>query len=176
MTTTLSSREKKILLVTAGIALGALVYRFGVEPYLNAWQTLAADIRVAEARLQKTRLLLRKKPAIEEAFQKLLGNPPEAAEGAEEGLTTVLQEIEAMAQKSRLHVLGMRPMPQREKPPFIEHGVEIRAEGSAPQFAKFVYSLFHSPYALKIEKLELTSKAGESTLLKGLLVVNSISQ
>ena len=67
---TLAPREKKIVMVTTAVALFALLYHFLLEPFFREWRGLATEIRVTEARLRKTRLLLRKKSEIERDFQK----------------------------------------------------------------------------------------------------------
>ena len=171
----LSSRERKILFLTAGVVLLGLLYHFLIEPFFTKWQDVSKEIQTAEVRLQKTRLLLRKRSEIEKRFQRYAG-ALEKVEGSGGGITAVLQEVEALAQKSRLKVLGMRPLPKRQKEFFQEQGLEVNAQGTAPQFARFIYDLLGSPNALKIEKLELSSTSGKTPLLKAFIVVTTLTQ
>ena len=164
-------REKRILMTTAGIVVVALLYHFLLEPFSKQWRDFSTEIQVAEARLHKTRLLLRKKTEIEEEFRKY-ASVSQPSSGA---MTGILQEVEGLAQKAGLEILDMRPLPQKKKGLFQEQGLEVSAEGNAPQFAQFVYSLLESPNSLKIEKLELNSKAGQSQLLRALVVVTTLT-
>ena len=171
MMPSLLRREKKVLTVTTSVVVLALLYHFLLDPFVREWRGLATEIRAAEAHLQKTRLLLKKKSEIEEAFRKYTGVAQEGAPA----MTGILQEVEGLAQKARLQVLDMRPLPEKRKGFFQEQGLEVSAEGSAPQFAQFVYSLLESPNSLKIEKLELTSKVGQNQLLRALIVVTTLT-
>ena len=83
-------REKRILFFTAGVAALAILYHFLLEPFCRTWKELSTEVRVAEARLQKTRYLLRKKSDIEEAFKKYSGASLEKEEGSEEVMTGIL--------------------------------------------------------------------------------------
>ena len=168
---TLAPREKKIVMVTTAVALFALLYHFLLEPFFREWRGLATEIRVTEARLRKTRLLLRKKSEIERDFQKYRASSKDSSEA----MTGILQEVESLAQTVSLEILDMRPLPQKKKGIFQEQGLEVSAEGSASQFARFVYSLLGSPNSLKIEKLELSSKAGQNNRLRALIIVTTLT-
>ena len=91
-------------------------------------------------------------------------------------MTGILQEVESLSQKAGLQILDMRPLPQKKKGTFKEQGVEMSAEGSAPQFAQFVYSLLESSNALKIERLELSSKSGQDQVLRAILIITTLSK
>lgn len=166
-------RERKIIFFTVTFSIAALCYHFWLDPFFKEWKGLSTEIRVAEARLQKVRLLLRKKSEIEKAFQKYTA----ISEGdSAEAMTGILQEVEALSQKASLEILDMRPLPQKRKGYFKEQGLEVSAEGTAPQFAQFVYSLLESPNSLKIERLELSSKSGQDQLLRALIIVTTINK
>lgn len=168
-------REKRILLLTLAVATAAFLYYFVCDPFFREWASLSADIRLTEGRLRKIRLLLGKKMEIEGAFKKYAG--PMLGKEISEGLITgTLQEVEGLAQKTQLKILEMRPLPQRQKEFFQEQGVEVSAEGTAPQFAQFIYSLLESPHALKVEKIELSSKSGQNQPLRAILIVTTITK
>jgi|GEM_PF-652909 len=173
---TLFPREKKVLLFTALVAGFALLHHFLLDPFFKEWRDLSAEIRLTETRLRKIRLLLRKKTDIESAFKKYTGLSSKKEEGSEEKMTGVLQEIETLAQKSSLKILELRPLPQKRKEFFLEQGLEVSAEGTASQFAQFIYSLLDSPNSLKIEKLELNSKSGQDQLLRALVIVTTLTK
>ena len=173
---TLFPREKKVLLCTLAVAVFALLYHFLLDPFFKEWKDLSSEIRLTETRLRKIRLLLRKKTEIEGAFKKYTGLSLKKEEASGERMTGILQEVETLAQKSGVKILDMRPLPQKQKEFFLEQGLEISAEGTAPQFAQFIYSLLGSPNSLKIEKLELNSKSGQDQLLRALVIVTTLTK
>lgn len=172
----LSPRERRIVLAALGVALLALFYQMVLEPFLKKWHSVSKEIRVTEVRLQKTQSLLGKEADLERLFKQYVGVSLEEKGGDEATLTAILQEVEAMAQRSGLKVLEMRPLSQRKVSLFQERGLEVSAEGSASQFAQFVYALLDSPHSLKIEKLELYSKSEQDPLLRGILVVSVLTR
>ncbi len=176
MLPTLYPREKRILWVTAAVLIAALCYLFLLDPFFREWRTLSSRIQLAQGKLQRTRLLLKRKSEIEAAYQALTGGSTDRSKAPESVVTQMLQEVEDLAQKSGLNILELRPLPGRKKGFFQEQGLELSAEGTAPQFARFIYSLFESPNPLKIEKLELRSKSGGDPSLRGILVLSTLLQ
>jgi len=171
---TLQTREKKFLSATLTVVVVAIVYQFFLDPFFQEWRGLAGEIHLAKARLQKTERLLKKQEKIESAFLKY--GSFSSKEKPETLITGVLQELEELAQTKKLKILDMRPLPLRQKEFFQEQNLEVSAEGTAPQFAQFIYGLLDSPNALKIERLELSSKAGDDQLLRALIIVSAVTR
>ena len=108
----IAPRERKILIFTTLLSAVALLYHFLLDPFFKEWRELSTEIRMAEARLQKTRFLLKKKMEIEAVFQKYAAI---SKEESGEVMTGILQEVEGLSQKAQLEILDMRPLPQKKK-------------------------------------------------------------
>jgi len=168
-----SLREKKILFWTVGIVLFAVLYHFLWDPFFKEWRELSGNIALAQARLQRTHFLLKRKSQIESEFKKMTGASLSSAT-SEEVTTEMLQEVERLSQTHLLVILEMRPLPAKRKEAFLEQGLEVSVEGTASQFAKFIYSLQDTPGSLTIERFELTSKSGPDQRLKGNLLITTL--
>ena len=173
MTALLSAREKKILLLTGGIVLLTVVYHFFSEPFFKEWRELTGNIQLAEARLQRTHFLLKRKSQIEPEFKKMTGTSLGEGE-SDEVATEMLQEVERLAQTHLLKILEMRPLPAKRKELFMEQGLEVSVEGTAGQFARFIYALRDTPTSMVIERLELSSKSGPDQRLRGSMLITTI--
>lgn len=169
----LSPREKKVLLLTAGIVSVTALYHFLWNPFFKEWRELSGNIQLAEARLQRNHFLLKKKSQIEGDFKKMMGASLSVGE-SDEAATEMLQEVERLAQTHLLKILEMHPLPAKQKESFRIQGLEVSVEGTAGQFAKFIYALQSAPGSLAIERLELSSKSGPNQQLRGVILITTL--
>lgn len=170
----ISKREKTILAATASTVGLALLYFLGLGSFVNEWQKSGQEIVLLEAKLKRSASLAKRKSAIASEFKTYSGLL--SARDSGQMRTQTLSEIEKVTREQSLKVIEMRPLPARRQGPFQEYVVEVNLEGTMDQLVQFIYHLQGTSGLLRVERLQITTKGSQSSLLKAVMTVSRLAK
>ena len=170
----LSKREKIIMFVTAALIVAALTYNLAIEPLVERWRTLDAQIAAKVTVLMKNKLLLQKYKSLESEYTKY---PALLDEGISEGgdLAITLREIENISKKSSCHIANVKPQTSKKLGKYKEISFDLSVEGGIEEITRFLYEVETSKNCLRVRRFSITPKSGDPTKLKGTLLVSKLS-
>lgn len=159
----LNKRERVILYIAIGAIVFAAALNLVILPFYARNDLMNKEIRAAQVKLNKYRLLIEEKDKIQEQINAI---PALAATGqqGDDNLMNILTEIERLAQDADVRIIDIRPQK--------ENLIDLRVEGRMDEYLKFIYNLECSPSFLKIKKLQLASQP-QSLILQGSFTVNA---
>jgi hypothetical protein len=159
----LSKREKVILYSTIGVILFAVIFNVLLYPLMDRNTRLNKEIELTRQKLKKYLWLLSQKDIIENKYSKF--SQALKAPAQEDPLVAGLAQLENMAKEANIRIIDMRPEAQpKAQGPYKEAMIELRAEGGAEGFLKFIYEIENSLSLLKIKKFQLSSRANAQVL------------
>ena len=153
----LSTREKIIACATvAAVLLGLFLRWMDARPARGGPGT---GIREISAKIQKCKALLAAKErwiAVERPFYENI----QKAASKQDLFVRGLSELEALAEKSGIRVLEIRPQGSFKKVSSFEEAlVDLRTEGSAADHVKFVHAMTRSLWLYDIRRFQLAAKS-----------------
>ena len=89
-------------------------------------------------------------------------------------MAKILGEIEALARKSSVYLVDMKPRKPREVEFYKEYTVEIEAEGYMESLMSFIYQVNTSSQLLRIETLRLNLTKGGSNVLSASMLITKV--
>lgn len=170
----ISKREKTLILLTLLAIFGSLLYSFVVEPLSRNYVQLQQEIQSKRIRLIKNTKLMRDKDIIEKEFE-VYGQHLLTKGSNEEEMASVLSEIEKIGKSSGIYLSDVKPQKIRDMGYYKLLLVEIKFQASMQTLSKFIYDLRNSSLLLKVQRLQINIQGGESALLEGLIQISKIS-
>lgn len=170
---TLSKRERAILYITVGIICAVGLYSFAIEPGAKKWMEINGQILAKRVRFQKDLKLIAQRDEIQAHYARFASAIRKKGSDEEE-LASLLSEIETLARESAVHITGIKPRAVREMDFYTRYVVEVEAEALIDQLTDFLYNLSKSSQLLKVERLELNAKSGETKVLKSSLLATKV--
>ena len=171
------SKNTGPLMYIAGILAGLyLIYNFVVTPITLKLESMDNTIQMQEVKLKKNLEIAGKKGAIDSEYTKHSGRLRQEKTDEEE-LTSLLSNIELVAQGIPISIEDMKPRPIKEIDFYKRLAIDIEVEAKMSEITEFIYNLQNEPYLLKIERLRIkTGSRRHKTLsnLKGYLLVTKI--
>ncbi|MBI3617629.1 MAG: type 4a pilus biogenesis protein PilO [Candidatus Omnitrophica bacterium] len=168
------SKKEKIGL-SAALAFLALAFldRLLISPVRTKFNALNQQIRISEKQLGGDMRNINQKKFIGEEYEQYL--PYIRRSGSdEEEVAKILGEIEALARKSSVYLVDMKPRKPREVEFYKEYTVEIEAEGGMESLMSFIYQLNTSSQLLRVETLRLNLTKGDSNVLSASMLITKV--
>jgi hypothetical protein len=159
----LTARERLILYLTLGFALFSLGFNYLALPLLDKNYSLNKEIAAAESKLTKYLRLLGRQDGIRDKYAKLsldfklTGRKPDA-------LFAVLSELENIAKESNIRIIDLRPQVPNNSSLYKGVFVELKTEGVAQDYLKFIYNIENSLFLLEIKRFQLAAKQAQQVL------------
>lgn len=168
------SRKEKIGLSAAFVFLAlAFLDRLLISPVRTKFNALNQQIRISEKQLGGDMRNINQKKFIGEEYEQYL--PYIRRSGSdEEEVAKILGEIEALARKSSVYLVDMKPRKPREVEFYKEYTVEIEAEGYMESLMSFIYQLNTSSQLLRVETLRLNLTKGDSNVLSASMLITKV--
>ncbi|MBP7216462.1 MAG: type 4a pilus biogenesis protein PilO [Candidatus Omnitrophica bacterium] len=164
MSKTFSSREKTIFFITIVVFLFAILFNIALVPILNYNEELNKSIMITRAKLERYAQLLGQKDSIKNKYSQF-SSQLNLSEKKEDRLIEVLSELEKLAKGAGVRIVDIRPEGSfREAHSYKELLIDVKTEGSIPDFTKFMYNLENSLSLLKIKKFKISSKPHAQTV------------
>lgn len=169
MVKVLSTREKLTFILTAGVIVFAVVFKFFLGPLLDRNELLNKEISITKAKLQKYMTLLAQKDYLKARFGKYAA---EAAPQGQQGAPTIsaLSELQSLAKSSGVLLADVRPQASKQQNLYKETPIDIRVEGDIAALTKFIYAMENPLSLFKIRKLQIAARPNSNTL-EGVLSV-----
>lgn len=168
------SKKEKIGLSVAFVFLAlAFLDRLLISPVRTKFNALNLQIRISEKQLGGDMRNINQKKFIGEEYEQYL--PYIRRSGSdEEEVAKILGEIEALARKSSVYLVDMKPRKPREVEFYKEYTVEIEAEGYMESLMSFIYQLNTSSQLLRVETLRLNLTKGDSNVLSASMLITKV--
>ncbi|MFH1593560.1 MAG: hypothetical protein ABID09_02555 [Candidatus Omnitrophota bacterium] len=169
----LSAREKTILYSAMVVISLTLLDRFIVNPIFLKIRTLSAEIEEEETEIKKNlRMLSYKDKIIAERDKYTVFIDKFSTE--EEGLTSLLKEVEDMANKNSIYLIDMKPRGLSGSGESAKYTISLNGEAQMEQIVEFMYNIENSQKLLTIEKYEISPKARESSVAKCSMIISKL--
>ncbi|OGW83190.1 MAG: hypothetical protein A3C47_05485 [Omnitrophica bacterium RIFCSPHIGHO2_02_FULL_51_18] len=167
----LSPREKGVLIGTVFALSILFLDRLVAGPALHKLRVLDQQITQEENAIRKSLVTLLRKNQITVEQQTFSGFAVEA-KNPEEEMTSLLKEIEGLAERSSVNLLYVKPGNTEEKGKTKKYSATLECEAQMPKLTVFFYQIESSKELLQIEKYMIQPKSGERE--KGLTVARCL--
>jgi len=160
----LSKREKIVLWATILIVGSSILFSTVLDPFFSKNADLYQQIGSTKRKLQKYLWLLKQKDVLDKGFS---GSPLSKSffNTEQDNVIDALAVLEDLATESGIRIVDLRPnFSNRTKTSSAVSSIELRSEGTIEGVLKFVYLLENSASALKIKKMQISSKSNSSYL------------
>lgn len=147
---------------------------FMVEPLYKKLTQLNQQISTKQLQLMKSQKLIKEKDIIAGKFNKY-AHELKVKGSNEEEMASVLSEIENIGKASGVYLSDVKPQKIKDMDFYKVLLVEIKFQATMPTLSKFIYDLQNSTSLLKVKRLQINIKGGESSLLEGMLQISKIS-
>lgn len=170
----LNLNRQKLLVVVAGVAVGLLVLdRVLITPLINTYKAHSLEIVKLRKSVFDGRNTTARGPQTERIWTEMGANalPKDQAQAEQ----TVIGAIDSWSKANNIEISGFRPQWKRgvaERYSLLE--CRIDAIGTLQSLTRFMYELEHSPLALRVESVEITSRDDSGSKLGLGLIVSGL--
>ena len=169
----LSKREGGILAVCLTLIVIYGGYNLFYKPLIENFSDSDDKIKVAEKRLHNNLKIIRKEKSVNEEYEKYALNFKQKASD-EQAMTSILSEIESMANQVSLRISDMQPKRVRKIDFYNNFSVTLTVEGEMPVIIKFLYTLQNPPHLFKVDEIYLEKSAVKSGEVKCRLILSKV--
>jgi len=167
-------KRDKIRFYCAGVfVLIALFDRLIIAPISAKLHSLDKQIAEKESAIKMDLRILGEKERIELESTKYKSFFTREG-SAEEEMSSLMKEVETLANKSTVYLLDMKPGTVKESATSRQYTVTLNCEGPLKRIIEFMYALETSKKLLKTDKLQISVKSKESDTLKCSLLISKI--
>ena len=151
-------REKKLLLITAGVAVAVLGYQLAVAPLVRWRQSLREQVVQAQDELAQCQTSLRQKAVIDERYRRMAVDLRQKGTN-EEVIVALLQDLQKKA--APLSPKGTKVLPIEEGPFYRKFRTAMELEGPMLALADFLRTIATAKEPLRIEQLDIRAAGAE---------------
>lgn len=169
----LSKRETIIFYVAAAVISLTVADRLLLSPVAQKIESQATEIKNKEAGIERMSFILAQKDRIVSESAKYIKFLTKAKDSEEEA-TTILKEIEAIANNNSMYIVDLKPLGFRDAEKMKKYMVSITCEGQMESVFSFLYNIETSPQLLRVERCEIVPKSKESSIASLNLLVSKI--
>ncbi len=169
----LSKREKIILLITVLIIGVSILWGIILEPFVRKWVELDDLIFAKNVKLQKSLRLLDKYESNKAEYKKY-SSLIKGKESDERHMAAILTEIDQLARRTSVYVTVLKPNAIKNTDFYQKFIVEVELDTSIAELAKFFYQLEKSPEILKVEDMEITARSDQKGTIRCRLLISKI--
>jgi len=169
----LTKREKIVFYAaTAAVSL-TLADRLLLAPVTRKIEMQTIETQNKESDIKRMSFILAQKDRIVAESAKYITFLTKAKNSDEEA-TTILKEIEAIANNNSMYIVDLKPMGFRDAVQMKKYVISITCEGQMENVFGFMYNIESSPQLLRIERCEIVPKSKESSIASCGLVISKI--
>lgn len=170
----LSKREKVVLYSAAFFVCLTLIDRLLVSPISGKLKSLDEQIKEKELAIASALRIVSQKEKISSASAHI-DTFSTAAGSDEEEITSLLKEIEKMANKSSVYLIDLKPSGIKGGSFSRKYLINLNCEAQMEQLVDFMYAIENSNRLLTIEKYQISPKSKESSVAKCGLSLSKLS-
>lgn len=170
----LSKRERAILYVVIFVISLVSLDRLIIHPIYSKIESLDKEIREKESAVKKNvRIVAQKDRILAESAK--YSSFVTASVSEEEEITSILKEIEAIANKNSVYLFDMKPASSKNTEASKKYMVNLNCEAQMEQIIEFMFNIENSNKLLTIEKYEISPKSKESSIAKCSMSISRIA-
>ena len=170
----LSKKERTILYVALTVVSLTILDRLIVYPIFSKIDLLTQEIKQKESDLRREVRIVAQKDRINAEVKKF-DSYLQAPNTEDEIITTLLKEVEGIANKSSLYIVDMKPAGTREENKGdIRYLVTMNCEGQMEQIMDFLYNIENSGSLLTVERYQISPKSRESSIAVCSLTISKV--
>jgi Tfp pilus assembly protein PilO len=169
----LSKREKLIFYGAIFVISLTILDRLIISPVFYKIKSLNEELAEKEKSIKRNLHIVAQKDKIlaeKEKYASLLGS----LKSEEEEMTTILKEIENLANKSSVYLVDMKPADFKTMGTSKKYIINLNCEAQMEQIASFMYNIEDSNKLLMIEKYQVSPKSKESSVAKCNMSISKI--
>ena len=171
--THLSKRERLVLNVTVFFISMTLLDRLIINPISSKMRSLTQEIEGEKTVIKKNLRLVAQKEKIRQESEKY-DSYVSSSQSEEEEITSILKEIENLANKSSVYLIDMKPGGLKESAPARKYLINLNLESQMEQLTEFMYNIESSKSLFIIEKYQIGPKSKESSVAKCSMTISKI--
>ncbi len=153
----LSRKEKKLAVITASLALIAIVFDFAIEPFWKNYHNLSKEINSKLLSLKQNQKLLDAYNRLEK--EEALYSRYFAPVKPESAVNEVLKEVETVSQQNSCRIINIKPFDLRDMGSYQEVVVDVALEATVKDFSAFLYQIENLTNPLRIKNFSLSSRS-----------------
>lgn len=159
----LSGREKIVFYAAVFIVSLMTFDRFIISPIFTKMDSLNTETEEKEASVRKNlRIISHEERIIAEKAK--YGGFLKSFNTEEEEITALLKEIEALASKSSIYLVDMKPRGLKTTGAASKYVISLNCEAQMEQIMEFMYYIENSKRLLTIDRYEISPKSRESSI------------
>lgn len=170
----LSNREKMVLYGAACVVSLMFLDRFIISAISSRFQAVYEQIEEKKAGIKRSLRIIAQKDkilSVSAQYASLLHN----AGSKEETVTSILKEIESLANTSSVYLVDIKPAGSKNVGAAREYLVSLNCEAQMEQLVEFMYNIENSNKFLLIEKYQISPKSKESSVARCSMTISKIS-
>ena len=170
----LSKREKFVFYGALFFVSITLLDRLIISPISSKMKSLDKEIKEKEDTIRNSLRIVTQKDRILAAKNKY-SSFSNALESEEEEVTSLLKEIEVLANKSSVYLVDMKPASAKGSAGSKKYLINLNCEAQMEQLVDFIYNVENSNELLTIEKYQISPKSKASSVVKCSIYISKIS-
>ncbi|MCM8791981.1 MAG: type 4a pilus biogenesis protein PilO [Candidatus Omnitrophica bacterium] len=169
----LSKRERRIFYFTVGVLFILFVDRLVIGPIILRIDTLNKEIFEKQNAINRSLQILAQREKIKQQINKMSIFLENLRSSSDE-MTSLLKEVERLANKSAVYLVDMKPGGLKEAGFFKKYVINLNCEAQMPQLVEFMYNIESSHRLMTIEKYEITPKSKETGVASCTMTITKI--
>lgn len=161
----LSKREKIVFYAAVSFVSLTLLDRLIISPIHSKIKSLNKEIQETGSNIRKNLHILSQKDRISSEIAQY-ASFLNSAKSEEEEATSLLKEIESLANKAEVYLIDMKPMGLKDRDSYKKYLVNLNCESQMEQLSDFMYKIENSDELLTVEKYQITPKSKESSIVR----------
>lgn len=167
----LSRREKFMFFGALGAMMVLFTQYFVLQPALEKVLAISSKIGVQEVTIKKSFQILLRKEQIQKEGKQFEGFSVEGR-SQEEEMTSLLKDIESLADRSSVTLMFVRPGTIKEEVGVVKYTASLECEAEMPSVANFFHSIENSKKLLQVDKYDIQPKSKDSTVTRCAMTVS----
>ncbi|MFH1220220.1 MAG: hypothetical protein V1694_07175 [Candidatus Eisenbacteria bacterium] len=169
----LSNKERLLLGLTMALVGLALWCSYLLAPMIKEWKRVSNEVSLKELAYRKYALVASRQAAVQQRYRQAV-TQLKARGSDQEQMALFLKEIEALA-RDKVNITNIRPRSVTDLRTHKRFNVEIDCESTMEPLVRFIYEAERSRSMLRIERLRIQTKSGETGLLEVSMLLSRIS-
>ena len=162
----LSKKDRIIFYIAVFIVSLVILDRAIISPVFSKIRSLNKEIQDQQVNIKKNLRLIAQKDRILSESSKYSSFLGDSSLSDDEQVTSVLKELEILANKSSVYLVDMKPGGIKESGSSKRILINLNCEAQMEQLVDFMYNMENSNSLISIEKYQITPKAKESSVAK----------
>lgn len=169
----LNKSQNILLVIAAGVVFLLIAERIFISAPRKRLLGLENQIHFEEERFKRSLGVVNEKDKLTVDYHKYEAYLKTGPADERQAVAMLLKEIERMAKETEVSIVNLSPVEVPEQAEeYKKYKADLRVEAGMPQLIGFLYKVKESPLLIKMDKLTLTPKDEQGSLLRVEAVVS----